>query len=212
MGKRKKVAELPEAVKQVKGVISELTREFCHNHLNNEYAQLSQEIIDLLGGIDPSPLLRGKGTIWAAGIIYALGYVNFLFDKTTKPYISADELCTVLGVKKSTAYNKSVYIRETFGMIQFDPLWCLPSLKDQNPLIWMLEINGLAVDARYISREMQEIAYQKGLIPYIPEAVSRRSPDKATVAEENKTPDKVPEYKKKEKKESIDPSQISWDF
>ncbi len=32
----------------------------------------------------------------------------------------------------------------------------------------MLEVNGLTVDVRYMPREVQEIAYQKGLIPYIP--------------------------------------------
>jgi hypothetical protein len=37
-----------------------------------------------------------------------------------------------------------------------------------NPLIWMLEVNGFLVDIRMAPREAQVAAYEKGLIPYIP--------------------------------------------
>ena len=39
---------------------------------------------------------------------------------------------------------------------------------DQNPLVWMAEVNGLLVDLRDMPREVQEIAFEKGMIPYIP--------------------------------------------
>jgi hypothetical protein len=39
---------------------------------------------------------------------------------------------------------------------------------DQNPLVWMAEVNGLLVDIRAMPREVQVIAYEKGLMPYIP--------------------------------------------
>jgi hypothetical protein len=41
---------------------------------------------------------------------------------------------------------------------------------DQNPLIWMLEANGLIINVRYAPREIQEAAFRQRLIPYIPEA------------------------------------------
>jgi hypothetical protein len=44
----------------------------------------------------------------------------------------------------------------------------LPSIVDQNPLVWMAEVNGFLVDLREMPREVQEIAFAKGLIPYIP--------------------------------------------
>jgi hypothetical protein len=37
---------------------------------------------------------------------------------------------------------------------------------DQNPLVWMAEVNGLLVDLRDMPREVQEAAYEKGLIPH----------------------------------------------
>lgn len=53
-------------------------------------------------------------------------------------------------------------------MSYFSTDWTLPSRMDDNPMIWMLEVNGLIVDVRGMPREVQELAYQKGMIPYIP--------------------------------------------
>ncbi len=33
----------------------------------------------------------------------------------------------------------------------------------------MIQVNGFTLDARYLNREIQEEAFRKGLIPYIPE-------------------------------------------
>ena len=37
-----------------------------------------------------------------------------------------------------------------------------------NPLVWMAEVNGFLVDLRDMPREVQVIAYDKGMIPYVP--------------------------------------------
>jgi hypothetical protein len=34
--------------------------------------------------------------------------------------------------------------------------------------MWMLEVNGFIMDIRRCPREAQELAFEKGLIPYIP--------------------------------------------
>jgi hypothetical protein len=38
----------------------------------------------------------------------------------------------------------------------------------QNPLVWMAEINGILVDPRDMLRKVQEVAFEKGMIPNIP--------------------------------------------
>ena len=35
--------------------------------------------------------------IWAAGVVYAIGQVNFLFDRAQDPHATADELSQLLG-------------------------------------------------------------------------------------------------------------------
>jgi hypothetical protein len=160
--------KVPSAIQPTYATIVALIDEVCQQHLNEEYATLGRELAAALARKRPSPLVRGKKEIWACGIVYALGTVNFLFDKSQTPHMRADELCMAFGVSQSSGSNKAKLIRDMFGMFQFDPRWCLPSLVDQNPLVWLLEVNGLMVDVRHMPREVQEIAYQKGLIPYIP--------------------------------------------
>jgi hypothetical protein len=102
--------------------------------------------------------------------VYALGFVNFLFDKSQDPCLNATELCEGFGVSKSSGYAKSKIVRDLLHMSQFDPNWCLPSMMDDNPLVWMINVDGYIVDARHLPHHIQEVAYQKGLIPYLPEA------------------------------------------
>ncbi len=83
--------------------------------------------------------------------------------------MSAADLCDGFGVGKSTGSAKSQTVRKALDMFQLHPDWCLPSKLGENPLTWMLTVNGLLVDVRHMPREVQEIAYEKGLIPYIPE-------------------------------------------
>src|SRR3954452_8811631 len=52
-------------------------------------------------------------------------------------------------------------------------------LLDQNPLVWMVEVNGMLVDLRHMPREVQEIAFQTGMIPYIP-ADQEQGPERSS--------------------------------
>jgi hypothetical protein len=159
---------VPKTVKPFFQAIIKLIDAVCVRHLNGEYASLARRLTAALARKRPSPILRGNPEIWACGILYALGSVNFLFDKSQSPHMRADELCAAFGVGQSSGSNKARLIRDIFKMNQMDPNWCLPSLMDKNPLVWILQVNGLMVDVRHMPREVQEIACRKGLIPYIP--------------------------------------------
>jgi uncharacterized protein YjeT (DUF2065 family) len=146
----------------------EITDRVCGVLLNTEYAELSRKLVSALTALPDTPLRRGRKEIWACGIVYALGELNFLFDPDTSPCVSVQELCEAFGVKQSSAYQKALGIRKTLNMYTFDHQWTLPSLQDQNPYTWMIEVDGLILDARYVSRDIQETAFKKGIIPYIP--------------------------------------------
>jgi hypothetical protein len=148
--------------------ITALTEAFCQQHLNEEYAQLARQVTAALCRKRPSPLATGRDTTWACGIVYALGFVNFLFDRSQDPHLGATDLCQGFGVSKSTGSAKAKSVRDLLRMSQFDPTWCLPSKMDDNPLAWMIAVNGYIVDARSLPRDIQEIAYHKGLIPSLP--------------------------------------------
>jgi hypothetical protein len=63
--------------------------------------------------------MSGKLEIWAAGIIHAIGTVNFLFDKSFEPYISVHDICEYFGATQSTTSQKSKVIRDMFKMGYF---------------------------------------------------------------------------------------------
>jgi hypothetical protein len=72
------------------------------------------------------------------------------------------------GVGESTGQGKSMLIRKMLKIRTFDPDWTLPSRMDDNPMVWTLEVNGFLMDIRHAPREAQVVAFEKGLIPYIP--------------------------------------------
>ena len=147
--------------------IADLTDAFCEAHLNDEYCELCWDVIDALLEVG-FPLEEGKAAGWAAGIVHALGWVNFLHDPSTSPHKTAGEVAEGFGISQGTMTAKSKKIRDALDMIPLDPQWCLESMLEDNPLVWMLEIDGFAVEIRKSPREVQEAAYQMGLIPYIP--------------------------------------------
>ena len=169
MSKRSTSQNVPKEMQERFDEITQLTDAFSQTYLNDEYAQLCRQLTATLCRKRPSPLSGGKAATWACGIIHALGMVNFLFDASQTPHMPASQIASYFGLSSSTMQAKSKQIRDLLGMYQMDPAWTIPSMVDQNPLIWMLEVNGLIIDVRHAPREIQEQAFRKGLIPYIPE-------------------------------------------
>ena len=62
---------------------------------------IAEKLISKLGRKRDVPFAAGQSEIWAAAVIHALGTINFLFDKSGKPYTTIDELNDCFGTKKS---------------------------------------------------------------------------------------------------------------
>ena len=150
-------------------VIVGLTDQFCREHLNDEYADLCRRLTEKLARKRPSPLVSGKPTTWACGIVRTIGWVNFLDDRSQTPHLKLTAIDKAFGVGESTGQGKSMLIRKMLKIRPMDPAWTLPSRMDRNPMAWMIQVNGFLVDARFLKREIQEEALRKELIPYIPE-------------------------------------------
>ena len=153
---------------QAAAAVIGLVESFCREHLNDEYGLVCRRLAEKLARQRPSPLVRGKPETWACGIVRTIGWVNFLDDRSQSPHLKLTAIDKAFGVGESTGQGKSKLIRSMVKIRPFDHEWTLPSRMDDNPLIWVLEVNGLAVDIRMCPREAQEIAFEKGLIPYIP--------------------------------------------
>lgn len=170
MPKKSKSETVPEAMKTRYDEIVAQSDAFCAEHLNAEYAQVCRQMTATLARKRPSPLLSGNARTWAAAIVHTVGSVNFLFDKSQTLYMRADDLAAAFGFSKSTVGNKSKQIKDILNIGVFDPNWTLPSKMDTNPMAWLISVNGLIIDVRHAPRYIQEEAYRKGLIPYLPGA------------------------------------------
>ena len=169
MAKHSTSEQVPKDLQARFDDITQLTDAFSKAYLNEEYATLCRQLTASLCRKRPSPLSQGKIATWACGIIHAIGTVNFLFDSSQTPHVPSREIASHFGLSPNTMQGKSKQIRDLFGMYQMDPDWTLPSKIDTNPLVWMIQVNGFVMDARNAPREIQEEAFFKGLIPYIPE-------------------------------------------
>jgi hypothetical protein len=159
---------VPKSMQVTYNAVVALTDAFCRDHLNDEYCDLARAMTAALCRKRPNPLVSGQPRTWACGIIHVLGQLNFLSDKASQPHMTMAEVCAAFGVGQSTASAKARVITDALHTNRMDPSWMLKSIVDQNPLVWMAEVNGMLVDIREMPREVQVIAYEKGMIPYIP--------------------------------------------
>lgn len=159
---------IPKAMAEKFAAITTLTDAFCDEKLNDEYREMIRRVVGALARKRPSPLLRGTEKVWAAAAVHAVGRINFLDDPSQTPHCKPRVIYDFFGIAESTGQNKSKEIREALGMGSFSPDWTLPSRLTKNPLVWMLKVNGLIVDIRRAPLELQRMAFEKGLIPFIP--------------------------------------------
>lgn len=162
-------AKIPSTLQPLFDELAALTDTFCRQHVNDEYAEICRKILTDLCRKRSCPLVKGKAQAWAAGVVYSAGYVNFLNDKAQKPHMATAELCKLWGIGQSTVFSKHAAIRNALGLMPFQPEYSLRSLIAENPMVWMISVNGIMMDARTAPREIQEEAFRQGVIPFIPE-------------------------------------------
>ena len=74
-----------QEIKQKEAKLIEMTSAFCTDKLDDEYLQLCEKQIKTLERKRDVPFQRGKLEIWAAAVVYAIGFVNILFNKSFEP-------------------------------------------------------------------------------------------------------------------------------
>ena len=160
--------KIPENMQKKYEEIASMISAFCKEKLNDEYNELCLRLLVKLCRKRSAPLLGGKPKTWAAGIIYAIGSNNFIFDKTQKLHLTANEIASAFDISSNTAGSKASEIKKMFNIDYFNLEWQTAELKENNPTNWMIQVNGFIVDVRDMALEIQEQAFELGLIPYIP--------------------------------------------
>ncbi len=134
-----------EEIKQIEKKLLELTGGFCSQKLDDDYAQLCENLILKMGRKRELPFQSGKVEIWAAAVITAIGSINFLFDKTFEPYTTPDQISEYFGTKKSSVASKAKLIRDMFKMSYYSPEFLTQHMIANNPFNNMIMVNGFMV-------------------------------------------------------------------
>lgn len=164
--------KVPKAARSDAEKVIAVTDALCLEYLDEEYGDLCRRMVGKLARKRPTPLSRGNLSIWASGVVYAVGQVNFLLDPHQPLHLGTEELSRLLGVKKTTMANKARLIRDMLNVSAMDAEFSRREMVERNPLIWLLEVDGLIVDARQLPPALQIHAFELGLIPYVPGAES----------------------------------------
>ena len=109
---------------------------------------------------------RPANVLWICADDFA---PSFLGVPSQAHHLKIADIDERIGVSEATGSAKATAIRKLVKIRPFDPEWTLPSRMEDNPLAWMIQVNGLLADARHLPREIQEEAFRKGLIPYVPD-------------------------------------------
>jgi hypothetical protein len=71
-------------------------------------------------------------------------------------------------VAKSGMESHARVVRNALDLIRYHPEWTLPSKLADNPLAWMILVNGVPMDVRDAPPEIQAEAVRLGIVPPLP--------------------------------------------
>ncbi len=135
-----------------KNQILVLINEYCALRLDNEYLELSKQLLNKLGRKRDVPFMSGKIEIWAAAVIHALGTINFLFDKASEPYVTVDDINSFFGTNKSSTGAKSKLIRDLLRLGYFDNEFSTARMRQNNPFDKLTIFNGIIISKESLSK------------------------------------------------------------
>ncbi len=136
----------------------QLTAGFCKQYLDDEYEHLCEKLIRKMARKRAVPFLSGRLDIWAAAIVHALGTINFLFDRSSQPYATVDDISGYFGTSKSTVSQKSKAIRDMFNLFYWDKEFSAAAVKEHDPHKDMIMYNGFIMPISMLPPELQEVA------------------------------------------------------
>lgn len=134
-----------QRVQDIQRQLTALTAACCRQHIDTEYEQLCKKLIEKMARKRNVPFLSGRVELWAAAIVYALGSINFLFDKSFLPHATPDTLCAYFAASKRTVAQKAKLIRDLFKLDYFDPEFSTERMAKNNPFARLGMVDGFLV-------------------------------------------------------------------
>ncbi len=173
--------KMAERIDQIKLRLSVYGKERLHD----TYTGYCLDLCDAIAGSVDLNLHRGLIEIWVAAIVYAIATLNFLLSPETPNHLTADEICSRFGVKKSTVSSKASMILKILDIFQDDVRFCAPHVA--RIFQYFEDEHGFIHPATALDSE-EEQSFEP--IPLKPAAQQKRSPKKGGKKEKEKPVEK----------------------
>ena len=134
-----------EEVLRKKEILISLLSEYCKKKLDDDYQSLCIKMINKMARKHNVPFLKGRIEIWASAIIYALGSINFLFDKSFEPYLTGDDISEYFNTSKSTTSQKAKIIKDMFKLGYYNREFSTQKMDKANPFNDLMMVDGYIV-------------------------------------------------------------------
>ena len=96
--------------------LTQMVDGFCDEYLNDEYKQISHEIIEEMANGKSVFFERGKLEVWASAVIYAVCQIYSLFDESGEVHIARKDIFRYFKTNQALVLKKAVNLRNVYHL------------------------------------------------------------------------------------------------
>ena len=133
--------------------VKALLADFSKQHLVSapDIVSYIDKLWDQIGRKRSYVVTGGTNEVWASAVVYVIARLNFLFDKASPNYLTADTICGHFGTKKGTVSARAAEIEKACRIRVGHEGLCRPEISDE--LTFVELSNGMVLPKR-MAREM----------------------------------------------------------
>jgi hypothetical protein len=133
--------------------VKALLADFSKHHFASapDIVSYIEKLWDQIGRKRNYVTTSGTKEVWASAVVYVIARLNFLFDKASPNYLTADTICGHFGTKKGTVSTRAAEIEKACRISVGHEGLCRPDISDD--LTFVKLANGMVLPKR-IAREM----------------------------------------------------------
>ena len=128
--------------------VKALLADFSKQHLASapDVVGYIQKLWDQIGRKRSYVITGGTKEVWASAVVYVIARLNFLFDKASPNYLTADTICGHFGTKKGTVSTRAAEIEKACRIRVGHEGLCRPEISDE--LTYVELSNGMVLPKR----------------------------------------------------------------
>ena len=134
-----------QKIKERQSKIRSLIKTFSEEKLDEEYAHVADLMLSRLARKPHGPLAEGDCEEWAAAIVHVSGKINSLFDKSSQPYVTVEEINRFFNTNPLTNLSRTKQIIAHLNISHWHDEFSIRSLQHSSTFPKLVMMNGCFV-------------------------------------------------------------------